>query len=188
MKTTSLPEQLKDGVRIPSKSANEITYRYLSSHDDVDAITEMLHAAYAPLRQAGMNFLASHQTPNVTKSRLARGETIVALDGREIVGIVTLAEAAETRGSALYNRPDVASFGQFAVRPSHQGRGIGSRLLELVERRAAEKGVAELALDTSERAVDLVAFYESRGYRFVEYVQWDVTNYRSKVFAKRLTP
>jgi len=184
--TIALPDQLKQGLHKPARKGHEILYRYLSPGDDVEAITELLHEAYSPLREAGMNFLAGRQTPSVTKTRLAKGETIVALAGREIVGIVTLADASATQGSPLYNRPDVASFGQFAVKPAYQHRGIGSTLLELVEQRAREKGVAELALDTSERATDLIAFYESRGYKFVEYVQWDVTNYRSKVFSKRL--
>ena len=61
-------------------------------------------------------------------------------------------------------------------------------LISLVERRAAEQGVAYLALDTSEHAERLIALYQARGYRFVEYCQWEVTNYRSMVFAKRLMP
>lgn len=66
------------------------------------------------------------------------------------------------------------------------GRGTGSALMDLVERRAGEKRVTELALDTSEGAADLIGFYERRGYRFIEYVQWEVTNYRSRVFSKTL--
>jgi len=49
---------------------------------------------------------------------------------------------------------------RFAVRPSHQGRGIGAALLRLVEQRAAEQSVRRLALDTSEHASDLIAFDE----------------------------
>ena len=100
---------------------------------------------------------------------------------------MTLTDADKTQGSAFYNRPDVASFGQFAVRPSHQRRGIASTLMNLVEQRAKEKGVRQLALDTSENAAGLIEMYKARGYQFVEYIQWDVTNYRSMVFAKTLT-
>ena len=103
------------------------------------------------------------------------------------MGIVTLAEIASTRGSPFYDREDVASFGQFAVRPSHQGRGIGAKLMSLVEERAREKGVRELALDTSERAADLIAMYRARGFRFIEHIQWGDTNYRSMVFSKTLS-
>ena len=82
--------------------------------------------------------------------------------------------------------PDVALFGQFAVRTSQQNSGIGSTLISIVERRGAEKELNELALDTSERALDLIAFYARRGFRFVEYIQWPDVNYRSVILAKRL--
>lgn len=146
----------------------------------------MLHEAYAPLAQQGMRFVASHQNSDTTRLRMGRGETIVALDGLAIIGIITLKDAANTRGSPFYDRPDVAGFGQFAVRPSDQNRGIGSTLLALVEERALQKGVVELGLDTSEHAFHLIQLYQSKGYRFVEYVQWSATNYRSVLLAKRL--
>ena len=133
-----------------------------------------------------MRFVASYQDSGATKERLAKGETVVAIDSGRLIGTITLAEAALTRGSPLYDRADVASFGQFAVRPSHQGRGIGSRLLGLIEQRAQEKGVGELALDTSEKAVQLIELYQAKGFRFVEYVEWRDTNYRSMVFSKKL--
>ena len=44
-----------------------------------------------------------------------------------------------------------------ASSPSHQGRGVGVTLMNLVEQRAREQGVAELGLDTSEHAAGLIA-------------------------------
>lgn len=175
---------LRRGLRISDKSGREILYRYLRPIDDVNAITEILHEAYAPLLAAGMRFMASHQSPLTTLYRMSKGETIVALDGDQLVGTITLADIAETSGSPFYDRSDVADFGQFAVRPSHQGRGIGSTLLQLVEDRAQEKGVVELALNTSEHAAHLIALYEQKGYRFIEHVQWRDVNCRSLVFGK----
>jgi predicted N-acetyltransferase YhbS len=93
----------------------------------------MLHEAYAPLAARGMRFVASHQNSATTHKRMARGETMVAEDEGAIVGVVTLKHADETHGSPFYERPDVAGFGQFAVRPSHQSRGIGAALLNLVK-------------------------------------------------------
>jgi GNAT superfamily N-acetyltransferase len=83
---------------------------------------------------------------------MARGETIVAEDRDLVVGVVTLKRADESHGSPFYERPDVAGFGQFAVRPSHQHRRIGATLLHLVEQRARELDLRFLALDTSEHA------------------------------------
>ena len=151
---------VRDGMRLIDKGGNEVLYRYVQAGDDIDSITELLHQAYAPLAVRGMQFFASH--------------------------LVTLKHSDATRGSAFYEQPDVASFGQFAVRPSHQGRGIGTVLLRLVEQRAFELGVRHLALDTAEHATELIALYERKGFGFIEYVRWPDVNYRSVVLAKAL--
>jgi GNAT superfamily N-acetyltransferase len=168
------------------KTGRRITYRYVHPEDDIGAVTAMLHEAYAPLASQGLRFLATHQDSATTRRRMNRGETILAVDGDEIVGTITLKDTDQTTGSLFYNRPDVAGFGQFAVRPSHQGSGVGATLLDLIERRAREKGVAMLALDTSEHAAHLIALYQSKGYAFVEHVRWPDVNYRSMIFAKPL--
>ena len=163
-----------------------VTYRRLGADDNLDAITRLLHAAYAPLAAAGMRYVASHQDVATTRRRVAKGETFVAVRDEAVIGIITLAEAHATHGSPFYDRPDVASFGQFAVLPAVQRQGIGSRLMDIVEARAREKGVVELALDTSEHAEALIAMYTKRGYRFIEYSKWDIVNYRSVILSKRL--
>lgn len=178
--------KLQRGLQLADKTGRRITYRYVQPDDDINAITGMLHEAYAPLAQKGLRFVATHQDADTTRRRMNKGETILALDVNHIVGTITLKNADQTEGSLFYNRPDVAGFGQFAVRPSHQGAGVGSTLLDLIERRAQEKGVAMLALDTSEHAAHLIALYESRGYAFVEHVRWPDVNYRSMIFAKPL--
>jgi GNAT superfamily N-acetyltransferase len=104
-----------------------------------------------------------------------------------VVGVITLADADKSAGSPFYDRADVASVGQFAVRPTHQSAGIGGTLLRLAEERAREKGVAALGLDTSEHAARLISLYQAKGYRFIEYSQWQVTNYRSVIFGKVLS-
>ncbi len=109
--------------------------------DNLDVITGLPHEAYAPLAAAGMRFVASHQDAVTTRQRLEDGETFVAPAGDLIVGIVTLKEVHATHGTPFCDRSDVADCGQFADRPSYQGHGIGSRLIELVERRAREKGL-----------------------------------------------
>jgi GNAT superfamily N-acetyltransferase len=91
-----------------------------------------------------------------------------------------------TRGYPWYDREDVASFGQLAVEPTMRTSGIGSRLMELVEQMALRDGAAEIALDTAESAEDLIRFYGKRGYRFIDHVQWKMTNYRSVIMSKRL--
>lgn len=180
-------EELRHGLTLADRSGRPILYRYLAPSDSVEAITTLPHEAYRPLAEAGMRFVASYQDPSMTRRRMDQGETMVATGTGRIAGVVTLAGVEATSGTPFYDRPDVASFGQPAVSPSHQGAGVGSALMTLVERRAAELGVAELALDTSEDAKRLIALYQARGYRFAETCQWDVTNYRSVVMAGSLS-
>lgn len=153
---------------------------------DVAALTDLLHRAYRPLAEQGMRYVASYQTEDVTQRRLGRGLGHVALLGESLAGTVTLYPTTVFSECAWYQRPDVWYFGQFAVDPACHGRGVGGALMDFVEQAARDGGASELALDTSERAADLLATYARRGYRHVEKVQWPVTNYRSLVLSKTL--
>jgi len=84
------------------------------------------------------------------------------------------------------DRTEIASLGQFAVAPEHQACGLGGRLMDLVEARAAKTGAEEIVLDTAETAAHLVAWYGRRGYRLIEHAQWVHTNYRSVIMSKRV--
>ena len=167
-------------------NTEHICIRELRPDDSVAAITELLHTAYAPLAAMGFKYLATHQDEAMTRRRLQSGISIVAeLDGA-IVGTVTLrAPNAESR-CAWYLQPGVWSFGQFAVRPDLQRNGLGEKLMHAIEQRALQHRAAELALDTAEGATHLVRWYERLGFRFIQHVSWEETNYRSVVMSKRL--
>ena len=162
--------------------------RPLEPDDDLVALTQLLHRCYRPLAERGLRYLATHQDVDTTRRRCGRGDCFIAELAGRIVGTITLSyhNPAASNGTPWYERPDVAHFMQFAVEPSLQRQGIGSALVDAVERRAAERGMSEVALDTAEPAADLIAFYERRGYRFIEHAQWSVTNYRSVVMSKSL--
>ncbi len=184
--STSLSDQLVTGVKRPDRYGTAVLVRYLRQSDDLQALTELLHRAYAPLAAAGMRFVASFQDVEVTHQRVSAGETIVGVEAGRIIATITLKAPGTTHGSPFFERPDVASVGQFAVAPEHQHRGIGTLLGTLTEQRSRELGARYLALDTSERATDLIAIYEAHGFRQVEHVQWESLNYRSVVMAKSL--
>ena len=58
--------------------------------------------------------------------------------------------------------------------------------MNIVEQRAKSEGAVELSLDTAEGAKHLIKYYKQRGFRFIDYVKWEVTNYRSVILSKRL--
>jgi hypothetical protein len=60
-------------------------------------------------------------------------------------------------------------------------------MMDIVEEEARHiKNVKEVALDTAETAYHLIDYYKKREYRYIETVQWDVTNYKSVVLSKSL--
>lgn len=179
--------QLRTAGSVTSPTG-EATLRLLEAGDSLEALTALIHAAYAPLAAAGMRYWATHQTVEDTAERCGRGESWVAeLDGR-LVGTITLQGPTATSGCAWYDRPEVAKFQQLCVDPALKGSGLGAAMMDLVERRAAELGAGELALDTSEHAHGLIGLYQRRGYRLVGHVDYrPKVNYRSVVLSKSLS-
>ena len=73
------------------------------------------------------------------------------------------------------------------MEPALQGRGVGGALMAHIESRAIELGATELALDTSELAVELIGYYARRGYSQVDTVdRRPKVNYRSVILARSL--
>ncbi|MEU3046891.1 N-acetyltransferase [Streptomyces sp. NPDC006984] len=161
--------------------------RPFTEGDSVAELTSLLHRAYSGHAAEGRVFFASYQSVQDTAHRLDRGECWVALQAREVVGTVTV--AAPYAVPEGYPAPAGAgSFWQLAVDPAYRGTGLGQRLLALAEDRVAALGSAQVVIDTSAEAVDLVGWYRRRGYSPVGSWQWGVTNYVSVVLLKDLTP
>lgn len=154
--------------------------------DSLAELTELLHRAYAPLAQRGLRYVATYQDESTTARRIAGGTCLVATLGNRLVGTITFKPGLMTTKCDWYQRPGVAYCGQFGISPDHQGLVIGSLLMDLVEQRAWSTGAQEIALDTSDQAEDLIAWYRRRRYRPVGEVDWEVTNYRSVVLSKNL--
>ena len=166
--------------------SDEIVIRSFKVTDDVTEITELLHRSYAQLAEMGLRYMATHQDDRVTIKRLTDGKSFLAEGGGRIVGTVTCYDSDLTSGSPYLDRVGVGHIGQFGVLPDYQRRGIGRRLFDRAEYYARQIDLDEVALDTAETATHLIEWYKRLGYRFIEYVSWDVTNYRSVVLGKRL--
>lgn len=162
------------------------TPRLFTSQDSLEALTALLHEAYAAHAAEGRRFFASYQAPADTERRISRGECWVVMDGEDLIGTITV--AAPYSFPVGYPAPTpAATYYQLAVRPTHQGRGLGRQLVGLAEQRIRDRGISNLAIDTSSQATTLIAWYRCLGYRDAGRWHWDVTNYKSIVLAKALS-
>ena len=161
--------------------------RPYSPADSIPAITALLHEAYGSLARQGFRFLASHQDDAMTLSRLTRGDAFIAESAGQIIGTITVYPPWPDSPCDWYRQPHVFKLGQLAVAPPLQSQGIGRALMEFAEQHARTRGAVELAMDTAEGATHLLEWYQRLGYRPIGYVEWDDTNYRSRVLSKTLT-
>ena len=164
----------------------DLVIRRWKESDSIDLITEILHLAYGALARQGMTYNASHQPPSQTLSRLKSGDAMIAEIGDKIVGTITMYHASDHSNHLYYLRPGLVYFGQFAVHPDFQRRGIARRLYQTVENHARALGATEIALDTAETAHELIAMYQRWGFEIVDTANWDSTNYISVIMAKPL--
>ena len=160
--------------------------RTLSPSDSIGELTELLHLAYAPLAAMGLNYTAADQTIATTRARVNAGTCFIAESDGNILGTIVVESPKDDPECPYFAQRHVASAHQWAVLPSHQRTGIGSRLLRHAEAWARANGYSELALDTAEPAQQLVTLYERRGYKRVGVVQGAGKRYRSIFMAKKL--
>ncbi len=159
-------------------------------HDDVAAITALLHAAYRGYASLGLRYTAATQDDARTLERLSAGYALLArADDGVLLGTVTyysVASPEEAASIPWYRRGDVGNFGQFAVAIGVQRGGVGAALLDAVARRARDEGKSELACETNAANEPLLAYYRRRNFREVGQFSWPNDDATCIVLSKKL--
>ena len=119
--------------------------------DDIERLTAMQRAAYAPNR----DILGVEPLP-------------LQIDYRDVLATmeVWLAEAGNELTGALILEPhaDHLLIWSIATNPALQARGLGNRLLAAAEARARELGLATIRLYTGTLLSQRVAWYTRHGF------------------------
>ncbi len=162
--------------------------RELDAGDDMEALTSLIRAAYAPHAENGLRYWATHQTVADTIKRCSSGTGLVgSIDGRVVATILLRKPDPESKVEA-FRDPATWKFEQFAVDPGMKGKGIGRQLHDFALAHAYAHGCRRMALDTAAPAEALIATYTSWGYTVIGTCDWrPFTNYPSVVMAKNLT-
>ena len=165
---------------------NKYLFRPFEADDSISELTLLLNNAYKILEDMGFNYTAAYQDENVTFRRINKGTCYIIKRENELIATITYSNTFQARGCSWYNKENVAKINQFAVHPKFQKIGLGSKILEIMEDIAKQDGAKELALDTAEGVDYLIEYNKKRGYRFIEFAQWEGKNYRTVILSKNL--
>lgn len=154
--------------------------------EDLVPLTDLLHRAYADLAARGLQYLASHQSVEITERRIRAGCCFVAEDSGQIVGTITIRRSTPDAELPAYREKGLMIFGQFGVEPRARGTGIGRALYDRAQEYAVSNGATAMALDTAVSATELIQMYRRWGYREIARHRWGATNYESVVMRKEL--
>lgn len=159
----------------------------LFTEADTGRLTDLLHRAYAPLAERGLNYTAVDQDAETTLQRATSGATWLLFDVDELVGSVTMSLPPELllqELTAEARAPGRVWFNQFAVAPEHQNRGYGSLLRGRAFAWARSQGATSVGLDTGLCADDLISLYSHWGFRPVDVVQRPGKTYKSVIMVR----
>ncbi|MFG3408875.1 GNAT family N-acetyltransferase [Streptomyces sp. NPDC048142] len=143
-----------DSARLTFRDATE---------DDIPALVTLIESAYRG---------DSSRTGWTTEADILQGQRTDEQGVREVLDAPAGRLLTVERGGELVacfqleHRGEAAYFGMFAVRPGHQGGGLGKLIIAEAERIAGETwGVGEMHMTVISVREDLIAWYERRGYR-----------------------
>jgi GNAT superfamily N-acetyltransferase len=130
------------------------------------------------LLQKGHDHWAGYYSRVLVKEKLSHQQVYLMSVANQKVGTVTL----DTNQVDYYTLDDLAHFENprapsiyvtaLAVLPEEQQKGYATKLMEFVEAQAREHGVEYIRFDCRARYIELVSFYEHRGY-WIKGLLWD---------------
>jgi len=152
------------------------------------AIREIKESDYAAVlalwNGLGNHFVTEENIgPYYEKEKLDdnRRTFVAVLDGKA-VGFITVMQFLSVGPPMVH-----MNINGLAVAPELRGKGIGSGLVEHVERYAARRGVSFLGLNTGFKRKDAHRFYERHGFRTDSYCYTKkLSDYPTTVTKKKL--
>lgn len=160
--------------------------RFLEPHDSIEALTALIHRAYAPYVALGINNTGVDQSAEVTAQRALAGVCFLACDGDNVIGTMSMRGPFQRSQCTHLTQPHVAFQSQLAVEPGWQGKGIAGALFRAGADCARKDGFEELACDVAAPLRWLVEWHERQGFRRIDELTWPGKSYRSVVMTRKL--
>jgi ribosomal protein S18 acetylase RimI-like enzyme len=163
------PGRLCDASRMPGVKVVPIPVERLDEFEDLwQALYEHHNSVTPQLRERSRPFAESWRSRRELERRWAESEpgsfVLAALQDDRRVGYayVRIHRGGTFSSSWSFSDP-LAELSALAVAPSHRGRGVGSALLDAVERRLGEMDVQDMVIGVMVGNDEAMRFYERRG-------------------------
>lgn len=101
--------------------------------------------------------LLADPSRELVQEYIRRGTCFVAEKKGQIIGVYVL----------LPTRPQTVELVNIAVMPSHQGKGIGKKLLKHAIQTAKSMGYKTMEVGTGNSSIGQLAFYQKCGFRMI---------------------
>ena len=105
----------------------------------------------------------------------AAGDLYVACVNEDVAGFVV-----------FFEREDHVHLENVAVSPAYQGRGIGGKLMDLVENETLKRGLRKIELYTNVKMTGNLTLYPALGYE--EIGRWSEDGFDRVFYRKTLNP
>ena len=179
-----------DAVDQPPARPNRIDHimdRLRWPGDKTEALTDLLHRAFARRSQLDIVCASSYQAAVQTRERIERSTSFLAIDHGRMISTILMHPFDHISDCPLYRDDETASLHQFAVDPMVSGPG-GGRGFASFGRVPSQAGRFQLPCATHrKRATHLHTFYQHQGFHMVEALQFIGRQSRSVIMKKPLT-
>ena len=131
------------------------------SADDFEGVVALLRQLW-PGKPLELDTLRSTFDSSLASDRQVY---ICAVSGRQVVGFGSL-----TTKSNLWSAGSVGYVDEMVIDGAHQGRGIGTQILDHLVSWARDRGCTRVELDSAFERKNAHAFYERRGFQSRAYL------------------
>lgn len=135
----------------------------LASEQDAEKLQQLMHEAFTPLRELGIDWPSVNADLDAVKENIDKNTTFVMTIDDEIISTITV----RYPWGSLKSISGYPFVWWFATNPAYEGQGYGSQLLTYVEETFLRDTLkaAAVTLGTSARLHPwLLKIYEKRGY------------------------
>lgn len=148
-----------------------------------DEITDVIHDAYKEREKQNLHFAATRSTPAENAQKILDGKCFLAMDNNEIAGLVFLRcpkwpyLTRKNGKQKWYCDKKYGMVINLAVKEKYKRHGISKKLLQKLIDECKDLKLDSVIIDTSSKLKWLNQFYASFGFKKVDYISWNTTNY-----------